>query len=93
MRKDIWLKTDYVVSRQEMLNTMGVRSGQRIFFNMPVEFDHLISNRNGVEYMNNMVDEFVEDGHLLEDIYFDPIKLEGDTIIVQVDALATRWLG
>jgi hypothetical protein len=84
--------TDHIISRKDMLDTMGVRSGQRIFFNMPVEFDHLIGNRMGVEYMNNMVDEFVEDGHMLEDICFNPIKLEGDTIIVQVDALATRWL-
>jgi hypothetical protein len=39
-----------------------------------------------------MVDEFVEDGYLLQDLVYTPTKMVGETIYVEVDAMATAWI-
>lgn len=86
------MKTEPVISRKQLLETVGRFSGQRVYFNIPVEFDELIQNKSGIEYLNNLVDDLVEDGYLLEDLNYYPEKLEGETIIVNVDALTKTWL-
>ena len=79
-------------TKKEMLDCLAEKSGQRIRFNMPVEFDELTSNRMGIELLNAMVDEFVEDGYLLQDLVYTPTKMVGETIYVEVDAMATAWI-
>lgn len=82
----------FIVSKKDMLNNVGYINGQRIQFNMPVEFDQLINNTDGISYINSLVDDFVEDGYLLQDLNYFPKKLEGETIIISVDALTDEWL-
>lgn len=82
----------FIVSKKDMLNTVGYINGQRIHFKMPVEFDQLINNTDGISYINSLVDDFVEDGYLLQDLNYFPEKLEGETIIISVDALTDEWL-
>ena len=82
----------FIVSKKEMLDNVGYISGQRIHFKMPVEFDQLINNTDGISYINSLVDDFVEDGYLLQDLNYFPEKLEGETIIISVDALTDEWL-
>lgn len=79
-------------TKKEVLNCLAQQNGQRIRFNMPVDFDQLTSNRMGIELLNEMVDEFVEDGYLLQDLVYTPTKMDGETIYVEVDALATDWI-
>jgi hypothetical protein len=79
-------------TKQEMLQVLGEQRGQRIIFTMPVEFDELTSNRMGIELLNAMVDEFVEDGYLLQDLVYTPVEMRGETIYIEVDALATDWI-
>jgi hypothetical protein len=79
-------------TKKEMLQVLGERRGQRIVFTMPVEFDELTSNRMGIELLNAMVDEFVEDGYLLQDLVYTPIEMRKQTVYVEVDALATDWI-
>lgn len=67
------------------------RRGKRVSFVMPVEFEQLLFNRGGVETLNVMVDMFVKDGYLLEDISFTPLKVESDHVHVEVDAYAKKW--
>jgi len=75
-----------------MLDEVGYLNGQRLHFKMPVEFDQLINNTDGITLLNGLVDDLVEDGHLLQDLNYYPEKLEGETIIVSVDALVDEWL-
>lgn len=79
-------------TKQEMLQVLGERRGQRIIFTMPVEFDQLTSNRMGIELLNAMVDEFVEDGYLLQDLVYTPVEMRNETIYIEVDALANDWI-
>lgn len=79
------------LTKQELLQ-ISERSGQRIRFLMPVEFDELVSNRGGIALLNDMVDQFVKDGYLLEDLNYTPVKMEKDTIFVEVDAYAAEWI-
>jgi hypothetical protein len=46
----------------------------------------------GIELLNAMVDEFVEDGYLLQDLVYTPVEMRGETIYIEVDALATDWI-
>jgi len=79
-------------TKKEVINCLAQQNGQRIRFNMPVDFDQLTSNRMGIELLNEMVDEFVEDGYLLQDLVYTPTKMDGETLYVEVDALATDWI-
>ena len=79
------------LTKQELLQ-ISERSGQRIRFLMPVEFDELVSNRGGIALLNDMVDQFVKNGYLLEDLNYTPVKMEKDTIFVEVDAYAAEWI-
>ena len=79
-------------TKQEMLQVLGEQRGQRIIFTMPVEFNELTSNRMGIELLNAMVDEFVEDGYLLQDLVYTPVEMRGETIYIEVDALANDWI-
>lgn len=79
------------LSKKEFLDVCQ-RRGQRVSFVMPVDFEHLLYNRSGIERLNEMVDMFVEDGYMLEDISYTPVKIEKDDIYIEVDAYAGEWL-
>ena len=61
-------------------------------FDMPVDFNELLDNTGGIESINNMVDEFVDRGHLLMDLSYKPVGIKGDTLIVHVTADASEFL-
>jgi len=79
------------LSKREFLDICN-RRGQRVSFVMPVDFEQLLFNRSGIERLNEMVDLFVEDGYLLEDINYTPVSIEKDNINIEVDAYAAEWL-
>lgn len=61
-------------------------------FDMPVDFDALLDNDSGIDGINEMVDEFVDRGHLLMDLSYKPVKIVGGDIIIHVTADASEFL-
>jgi hypothetical protein len=61
-------------------------------FRMMVDFDDLISG--DMEWLNDQVDEYVEDGFMLEDLSYTPMKAyaKAREISIQVVCDATNWL-
>ena len=64
-----------------------------VSFNMPVNFDELADNRDGINFLNDRVDDMIEKGFELENLSYLPLSLSGETIIVQVTADCTGFLG
>lgn len=75
-------------SVEEFLNLVTVRDEDTVIFNMTVDFNDLISNNIGVEFLNDLVSEFVDKGHLLTDIVYKPIAVSGFTLLIEVTANA-----
>ena len=61
-------------------------------FDMPVDFDALLDNDSGIEGINEMVDEFVDRGHLLMDLSYKPVRVEKGNIVIHVTADANEFL-
>jgi len=66
--------------------------GNAVRFLMPVDIDDLINNTNGVEELNSMVEDFVDDGILLEDMNYSTEYVENNTIFILVEADGTEFL-
>ena len=80
------------MDKKEFLDTFASVTGDSIKFNMPVDADELIGNCEGIEMLNNKVDDFVEDGYLMSDLSYEIVKLEGSTLIVKVSAECSEFL-
>jgi hypothetical protein len=61
-----------------------------VAFEMPVSLFDLI-DAFGIEGMNELVDEFIDDGYLLMDIGYSLQGSDGENIIVRVDADASEY--
>ena len=73
------------MTKEELLDFCTIE-GKTIRFNMSVDFDDLLGTYKGMEGMNSLVEDFVEDGHLLEDISYSLEGCEGDNLHVLVEA-------
>lgn len=62
-----------------------------ITFEMPVDFVELSDNYSGIDFINELVEEFVDDGFKLQGMSYKPLRVEGDFIIVEVCANCTDW--
>lgn len=80
------------MTKQEFLEFICPAEGLDgyIRFEMAVDFVNLCW-ANGMEFMNDEVADFVDDGHLLSDLSFDALRVESGDIIVQVTACAKEW--
>jgi len=84
-----------MLTKQEFIDFVEFygENEDNVKFSMPVDCTDLIYNTEGVNFLNNCVDEFVEDGYLLEDLSYKPLFLESDgTIIFEVNAQAQEFL-
>lgn len=72
---------------------VAIWNGPEVIFGMAVDWSDIVHNDCGVEYFNSLVDEFVDDGYLFENLSYVPVSFSamGD-VIVNVHADATGWL-
>ena len=99
---------DDMITRKAILDKTGpirILSGdkgnpgsKRLAFEMLVPFGAFLCNKDdagtglGIDMLNNRVDDFVEDGYLLNDIIYTPVGVEGDKIVIAVNADMEEWL-
>ena len=79
-------------TKEEFLETFASIDGTTIVFTMPVDSMELFENSDGIEFLNNQVDEFVEDGYKFQGLSYEPIGVDATSIIIQVTADGTDFL-
>jgi len=78
----------YDYDRQTILKK--IRNG-RVKFDISVDFGELAKNMKGLDFLNQVVDEVVENGYLLEDIFYTPSTVHRGRIIIRVNASAESY--
>jgi len=79
-------------SREEFMDMVEFDDNE-VSFEMDIDFTELVCNTGGIETINEMVDEYVQDGYLLQNIRYEPTGVTCmDEITVRVTADATDWL-
>lgn len=74
------------------LKDNAVIENDTIVFALPVAFSEFVHNCSGIEMLNDMVGEFVENGYMLEGMSYTPIAIADDNrIIIQVTANCVDW--
>jgi hypothetical protein len=66
---------------KEFLKDVAVIDEEVITFNMIVDFDSLLQ---GIQHLNELVDDFVVDGYLLTDLSYRPLDVANNDILVEV---------
>ena len=63
----------------------------KVKFQISVDFNDLVANQEGIGFLNEIVDDVVEDGHLLEDISYTPSVVYHGCLIITVNASTAEY--
>ena len=81
------------MTKKDFLARFPIDVNQGVQFSIPVSFTGLSENTRGLEYPNEVVDDFVDDGHMLMDLRYTPLRvLDDDVLVVRVDADASEFV-
>ena len=78
----------YEYSRETILKK--ARKG-KVKFQISVDFNDLVANQEGIDFLNEIVDDVVEDGYLLEDISYAPSVVHRGCLIITVNASTAEY--
>ena len=78
----------YEYSRETILKK--ARKG-KVKFQISVDFNDLVANQEGIGFLNEIVDDVVEDGYLLEDISYAPSVVYHGSLIITVNASTAEY--
>jgi hypothetical protein len=81
------------MTKKEFLARFPIDDKQRVRFSIPMSFAGLAENTRGMEHTNEIVDDFVDEGYMLMDLVYTPLRvLQGDVLVVRVDADASMFV-
>ena len=71
---------------KEELKEFATIEDNTIRFRMAVDFNDLKYNDKGIAFLNELVDDFVDDGHKLMDLSYSLDGVDGDNLFILVEA-------
>ena len=80
------------MTKKEFLARFPPDGDQGVQFEITLSFEGLTENKWGLEYTNEAVDDFVDDGHMLMDLRYTPLRVVDEDVIVRVDADASEFV-
>jgi hypothetical protein len=81
------------MTKKDFLARFPLDSNQGVRFSINMSFAGLSRNTRGMDYINEIVDDFVEGGEQLMDIKYTPLRvIAGDLVVVRVEADASEFV-
>lgn len=81
------------MTKKDFLARFPLNSNQGVRFSINMPFEGLARNTRGMDYINEIVDDFVEGGEQLMDIKYTPLRvIAGDLVVVRVEADASEFV-
>ena len=72
-----------MLSKEEFKSLVIISNKNYVTFDIAVAFSEIIKSQ-GIDYLNNLVENFVEDGYMIEDLSYEVTKVEGSNMIIEV---------
>ena len=81
------------MTKKDFLTRFPLHATQRVRFSINMPFEGLARNTRGMDYINEIVDDFVEGGGQLMDLRYTPLRvIAGDLVVVRVEADASEFV-